>query len=475
MACCVPNSASILGPYSHDTTKFNNRLIMSSQTPKLPTSKITTSSHNGITVDEEMMEENAVSHNKTENSLFNQNHDRDREISNAQEISTSYNVPKAPTPFIQSNTCNYEKFMLDCKKGKQTNESSSQEHDAELTTEQIENVLDEVQLPSNLMFVPSLHSPKCSDIVDMIPHSVKRSHSFEGHEADVDTPNSSMKRSKAEDSLPTSPYFPSIPIYQPRLTTTFSSSSLDSECHSNGTDPHKTSSFGRWTRAEHQAFLQGLKQFGREWKKVALNIPTRSSAQIRSHAQKYFAKLAKDDEQQKEQERNVIAFGTSQKSSSPVVSMDVYSDSSFDSSALTPSVLQRVEKILQDPHGAQIEVENTLRLLKERYAMLQTKLYQDQLTTDREKQQISASAFDLYSSINKSSSTNEFPHSTPIKISAERIALHKKELIALHVLGGELYRSGSRENLESEHYPRNDTSGTKYHSDADSRDSSLEE
>lgn len=40
------------------------------------------------------------------------------------------------------------------------------------------------------------------------------------------------------------------------------------------------SSFGRWTREEHEAFLLGLKEYGREWKKVADMIPTRSSAQV---------------------------------------------------------------------------------------------------------------------------------------------------------------------------------------------------
>ena len=52
---------------------------------------------------------------------------------------------------------------------------------------------------------------------------------------------------------------------------------------------------GRWTRPEHQSFLDGLELYGREWKKVAENIPTRSSAQIRSHAQKYFSKISKNN------------------------------------------------------------------------------------------------------------------------------------------------------------------------------------
>lgn len=57
---------------------------------------------------------------------------------------------------------------------------------------------------------------------------------------------------------------------------------------------------GRWTEQEHQSFLAGLRLYGREWKKVASKIKTRTSAQIRSHAQKYFAKLARDDETRKQ-------------------------------------------------------------------------------------------------------------------------------------------------------------------------------
>mmetsp|Transcript_23558 Transcript_23558/g.49344 ORF Transcript_23558/g.49344 Transcript_23558/m.49344 type:complete len:1138 (-) Transcript_23558:485-3898(-) len=50
---------------------------------------------------------------------------------------------------------------------------------------------------------------------------------------------------------------------------------------------------GRWTSEEHRLFLQGLEQHGKGWKKIATLIKSRTVVQIRTHAQKYFQKLAK--------------------------------------------------------------------------------------------------------------------------------------------------------------------------------------
>lgn len=50
---------------------------------------------------------------------------------------------------------------------------------------------------------------------------------------------------------------------------------------------------GRWTREEHLAFIKGLEMYGKGWKKIAGLIKTRTVVQIRTHAQKYFLKLAK--------------------------------------------------------------------------------------------------------------------------------------------------------------------------------------
>jgi len=50
---------------------------------------------------------------------------------------------------------------------------------------------------------------------------------------------------------------------------------------------------GRWTAEEHRLFLQGLERHGKGWKKIATLIKSRTVVQIRTHAQKYFQKLAK--------------------------------------------------------------------------------------------------------------------------------------------------------------------------------------
>jgi len=51
---------------------------------------------------------------------------------------------------------------------------------------------------------------------------------------------------------------------------------------------------GRWTKEEHHRFVEAIKAHGKNWKKVEESVATRSGAQIRSHAQKYFLKLEKE-------------------------------------------------------------------------------------------------------------------------------------------------------------------------------------
>lgn len=54
---------------------------------------------------------------------------------------------------------------------------------------------------------------------------------------------------------------------------------------------------GRWSSAEHSRFLNGLELYGRrKWQKIAELVGTRTTVQVRSHAQKYFKKIRKEAE-----------------------------------------------------------------------------------------------------------------------------------------------------------------------------------
>jgi len=44
---------------------------------------------------------------------------------------------------------------------------------------------------------------------------------------------------------------------------------------------------------EHFRFIEALRLYGKEWRRVQEHVGTRSSTQARSHAQKFFVKLQK--------------------------------------------------------------------------------------------------------------------------------------------------------------------------------------
>mmetsp|Transcript_37230 Transcript_37230/g.78527 ORF Transcript_37230/g.78527 Transcript_37230/m.78527 type:complete len:416 (+) Transcript_37230:225-1472(+) len=129
---------------------------------------------------------------------------------------------------------------------------------------------------------------------------------------------------------------------------------------------------GRWTAAEHEAFLQGLKVYGREWKKVATCIPTRTSAQIRSHAQKYFAKVSKEQQQMlalTEQRRSSLQIGIPSKTNESTLQ---------ENQPPTQSFTNTMNSILTNPSAIESRVCKTLASLRERYRELEGQLQQNQ-------------------------------------------------------------------------------------------------
>lgn len=53
----------------------------------------------------------------------------------------------------------------------------------------------------------------------------------------------------------------------------------------------KTFHSGKWSKTENRLFLEGVLNFGNNWKKIQENIATRTTTQARSHAQKIFLKI----------------------------------------------------------------------------------------------------------------------------------------------------------------------------------------
>ena len=80
------------------------------------------------------------------------------------------------------------------------------------------------------------------------------------------------------------------------LTKKLNKFRVDNNNKNNNTKKRKNSKNGRWTLKEHIEFLNGIAKYGNDLSKIKIN--SRNSEQLRSHAQKFFKKLKKVNDEQ---------------------------------------------------------------------------------------------------------------------------------------------------------------------------------
>ena len=85
--------------------------------------------------------------------------------------------------------------------------------------------------------------------------------------------------------------------------------SSNHEGSSSNTGENSRATKGRWTAEEHQRFIDALRAYGKDWYRVEAYIGgTRSSAQIRSHAQKFISKLEKEPDSQYDDIQEILGI-----------------------------------------------------------------------------------------------------------------------------------------------------------------------
>ena len=191
----------------------------------------------------------------------------------------------------------------------------------------------------------------------------------------------------------------SIPTVNDTTTTTLMVVVEESD-HSTSTSTAVTTigkTTGRWTVDEHDAFLRGLARFGREWKRVAQLIPSRTAAQVRSHAQKYLHHMEQQQQLQHQQQQPDSMIISHQKLSHPNDTLDMNDDddrwsldetnpdstlplwpvsSSTSLFMMSDSVREEATRIMAHPTLVHQEVNATLHQLRQRYQELQHRMTQ---------------------------------------------------------------------------------------------------
>ncbi|KAJ1703034.1 hypothetical protein LUZ63_002813 [Rhynchospora breviuscula] len=91
------------------------------------------------------------------------------------------------------------------------------------------------------------------------------------------------------------------------LTAAFESDLLVDETLPKARKPYTiTKQREKWTEEEHKKFLEALQLHGRNWRRIEEHIGTKTTIQIRSHAQKFFSKVSRESTNKNDGTSNLI-------------------------------------------------------------------------------------------------------------------------------------------------------------------------
>ncbi|KAK1946828.1 Protein REVEILLE 1 [Phytophthora citrophthora] len=142
------------------------------------------------------------------------------------------------------------------------------------------------------------------------------------------------------------------PITKRKAVVTFPLSVMRPDPVRTDADTPRCTQVGRWTKREHELFLEGLQRFGKSWKKISSLVHTRTLVQIRTHAQKY---LQKQSRAALKADAKAAQLMTHQElpSFTPVAFPSSLPTTSRASSSIShrPTTVSRLDQLLQDDNG----------------------------------------------------------------------------------------------------------------------------
>ena len=114
---------------------------------------------------------------------------------------------------------------------------------------------------------------------------------------------------------------------------------------------NNTHSDGRWNSDEHKRFIIGCLLYGNNWKKVEGYVQTRTSTQIRSHAQKFLIKL------KKKYKINELNYNNEKDTSNFIIKIDENNEES------NKEEINNIIKKLDNSNQSEMEMDKVEKLL----------------------------------------------------------------------------------------------------------------